>query len=204
MVHTSQIWQQHWGSGFHPISYMWKQLCVDGWKGSYSALSLTKLKLVCHTTLPPRTFGGLAHRWPNKPSWPPGKLGAEWEIRPGAATDLSLGSQRDKLGCEQAPGAGAEGLAWPSAGGWNPARQHMVAAKGALGTKDGREAGSLLQQQWGLVGHAALGAGLGSEHRLSFWEKSSTSRPQRRGQLGDVGATGKWWLTTAPTTLTAT
>lgn len=52
------------------------------------------------------------------------------------------------------------GAAWPSAGSWSLARQHMVAAEGAPGAKDSQEAGSLWQS-WGLAGHAALGPGLG-------------------------------------------
>lgn len=87
---------------------------------------------------------------------------AAWETQTGLPQTFSFGwSLWDMAGgTNRLQGLARMGAAWPSAGSWSLARQHMVAAEGAPGAKDSQEAGSLWQS-WGLAGHAALGAGLG-------------------------------------------
>ena len=110
-----------------------------------------------------------------------------------------LGSHRPSPTCSQRDLAGVQ----TGSRGWcgqalaigrarqSLARQHMVAATGGAGAEDNGDAGDLLQQGWGPRGHTPLTLGSGSELRPSFWRRSSTPRPQTRGQIRHLGTNRK-------------
>lgn len=71
-------------------------------------------------------------------------------------------------------GAGA----WPGSIWWQP-REPLGPRTARMQEACGRAGGSQVT--------LPLVLGSGAEHRLSFWGKSTTLRPQRRGQVRDVG-----------------
>lgn len=140
-----------------------------------------------HHTLP-QNVGGPAQRWPNKASWPPEKLGGR----------LGPGSHKPSQSEPVEPAGVRTGSRGLDGGGFlaicRGAEASHAAYGGSRGSPRGQDswhAGSLLPQGQGLAGHPDLGAGLGSERGLRFWEKSSTWRPQRRGQVRDAGTNRK-------------
>lgn len=94
--------------------------------------SVTTACLPLHTL--PQNAGGLAQRWPNKPSWPPEKLGAGWETRTGQPQTLPIGASGTGWGANWLQRPGRRGLLGhlqgPSLAMW-----HKVAAEGAHGAR---------------------------------------------------------------------
>lgn len=123
---------------------------------------------------------GLSHRQPNKPSTPSRKL-----VAPRAC-----GASGPWLGMLMGPRGWCSQATWPSAG-QSRARQLVAAAAGAPGTEGSPGSRSLLQPGWGAQVVLPLVRGSGSEYRLSFWRRSSTPRPQMRGQIRPTGTNGK-------------